>query len=341
VSYGLTRVGGVLLIVFALIFGSMLIGDDRKQAAEQRAQQDRAQAEADFVAPPPESRGPLPVLGYFAREVPAGGFSVDLYYLAPSRSFPAQLRNMAESMGSARLSYPCYSAPMERRGDDGRITVDVELRWAPQELGDLDDGDSCRMGRSHKIERLSLGRFPAVPPIVTDMPIAAVDGVESAAAAPGNVVPKLTDKPDTNGNRATVSLRGRIPIVGYEISASDHPDRTGENAFFITYLRPEGADTHPGDEADGPRGGCEIIPTIRRSPDAVTIDLRLFWSNPHGYYKDEDDRRCVIGTSWSRPGTTSWGWVTGRPAFFTDGPVADSAGRTVLPANPGNRLPER
>ncbi|MGE2713341.1 DUF6199 family natural product biosynthesis protein [Mycolicibacterium litorale] len=337
-AYSMTRFGGVVFIVIALGLGGTIIADGGKKRADDRAQQEQDAAGAAFVPPPPDNRGGLPVVGYFAEPVP-NGIAVSLYYLAPADSTSAQMRAMAKSMGTVDLSYPCYSSPRQTTDSDGRITFNTELVWAPKHLSDLDRADSCRMGRRHRVERVSLGPLPTLPPIVTDMPIANLDGTEIAPAAPGNAVPRLAEKPHINpsGSRPTFHIRGRIPIVGYQLrTARETP---GERVLGITYLQPKDADTHPGDIGQ-PRMGCEVVPTITGlGTDTVTVDLWLYWSNPSGSYGEEDDERCVTDGDWAQPANTNWTQLTGNPTVLTNGPVSAPDGTVILPAAPGNRVP--
>ncbi|MED5812407.1 DUF6199 family natural product biosynthesis protein [Mycolicibacterium sp. 050232] len=330
-SYGMTRASGVVLICVALVMGSVLISDDlSKSAREKREREAEAQqqaAEAAFVVPPPENRGQLPVVGYFAEEYPRG-VEFEVFYIAPERSVQHYVR-----MSSERFSFPCYTSATVTRGDGGRVTVNAELIWAPTKLGDMDESDDCRLGRRHEIHSADVDQVTATTPILTDSSIVNLNGTEIASATTGNAVPKLTEEPDANGTRATVSDRGVLPIVGYGIN-DDYLD--------ISYLRPRHSGARAGRLDEWPEDGCEIDPIITGlDTGTVTVNLRLRWANVYGYFDDEDDKKCVMGDGWSGVMTSRWNKVTGAPVVLTDGPIVDADGKVLIPAAPGNLVPER
>lgn len=323
-SYAMTRFGGVALIIGALVFGAVFIRDARKQEAADRVKQEAALAEANFVVPPPEERGSLPVLGYLTRPINDGQQSVDVYYLAPEAAVPESYRTMTTSV-SAINSFPCFAKPTETRRPDGGVDFDVELIWAPRLYSDVKFADNCQWGRRHRIDYDSVGRIPVAAPVLTNGPISGVDGIEIRSAAPGNAVPQLVDKPPKEAH--TVYDRGTIPITGYGINGGK---------LAVTYLLPEGAAAAP--------GGCKVVPIITGlGTDTVTVDLRLRFSDPLGYY-DEYDQKCRVGadTKWSSyPDTTKSGDVSMGATILTNGPIVDDKGDVVLAAAPGNRVPRR
>lgn len=337
VSYSLTRVGGVLTIIFGLVAGGMTIAQARDDAAADHAKRDEAAAEAAFVVPPPERRGKLPVVGYTVDPVPAGT-AVDVFYLAPEPAVPEYIRRT--SSGS-QFTYPCYSVPTVTEGADGRVDLTVELVWAPQRLADVKASEGCRFGRSHEVHRADVGPLKVAPEAVsvhTDSAIAREDYTQVVPAGADNVVPRLDAEPDTNRHRSTVYDRGVVPIVGYAIN-----QRSDGNFYLdITYLSPKGSDAHAGSvNSEAAPRGCEVIPFVTGlGTSTVTVDLRLRFADD-GYRDDEDEERCALGASWSGPMTSSGGRLAPGTTVLTNGPIVNTAGVEQVPAAPGNRVPER
>lgn len=338
VAYGMTRVGGVLLVIVALVLGGVVIANGLSKSArdkrEKEAKEQQQAAEAAFVVPPPEKRGALPVIGYFAKEYPRG-LEVKVYYIAPEKAVAPYVRTM--SAGS-RFSYPCYSSATVIDGADGRRTVDAELVWAPTKLGDVEHADDCRLGNKHVIHTVDVRDVTATTPILTNGPIVNLNGSEILRAAPGNAVPRLTEELDTDGVRPTVSDRGAVPITAYEINLAPG---NGKRYLDISYMVPEGG-AGAGSLNGWPIGGCEITPIITgQGTDTITVNLRLRWSNSNGHYDDDDDAKCNTGNMHPGAGASRWIDVTGVPTILTDGPVADRRGTIVMPPAPGNRIPEK
>lgn len=335
-SYGMTRASGVLLICLALVMGSVVISDSLStSAAEKREQEAEAQqkaAEAAFVVPAPEKRGLLPVIGYVARYVPAG-VAVDVYYTAPPRSVPDYVRAMSD-----RFTYPCASVPTKTPRDDGRIDVTVELSWAPERLGDMDQNDSCRIGAAAKMEDVSLGPFPAMTPVITTSgPILAAGG-ERVAAAVGNVVPELAEVPNADGSVPAVSDRGVLPIVSYAI-VPGYGLYHDAQYLEVSYLVPKGVQVDDRTSSSQPSGGCQVVPALSGlGTPTVTVNVKLRWSDA-GSGPDTDEAGCRTGSPQVRVMTSRWGKITDGTTVLTDGPVADKAGAEVSGAGPGNRVP--
>jgi hypothetical protein len=330
-AYAMTRLGGVALIIGAVVLGAVFIRDARAQAAADRLKQEAAQAEANFVVPPPERRGVLPVLGYQAEPPKDGEQFVKVYYLAPEGAVPESYRTMTTSISEIN-SFPCYAKPTETHRPDGGIDFVVELIWAPRLFSDTKFADDCRFGRRHRIDDVSVGRLPTTASVLTDGPIASVDGLEIRAAAADNAVPLLKDKPPDEA--LTVSDRGAIPIVGYRVDGGK---------LAVTYLLPEGADARGGD-FEGTPAGCEVVPVMTGlGSGTVTVDLRLRFANPNRYYGDDDEKcRVSSDTTWSSyPSTTKWGDVSTSATVLTNGPIVDGNGDVVAAAAPGNRVPRR
>lgn len=187
-AYGMTRAGGVFVILLALFLGASIIHGDLQRQHRREADQQRRAAEAAFVAPAPEKRGLLPVIGYYAEPTPRGA-TVTVYYLAPRESVRDTVRESA-ARGVIKTNYPCYTI--------GRAApppvVNPELIWAPRELADLAKSDRCRPGVGSKVHETSWFVDGSVERVVTDSAIVARYGAEISPPAPGNIVPKLTAK---------------------------------------------------------------------------------------------------------------------------------------------------
>lgn len=342
-AYGLTRVAGVLLAIFALLFGGVLIGDHQKQIAAQNAERAAKEAEANFVPPPPERRGVLPVVGYFAKQVPRG-ISIDVFYIAPDRSGSAIARAMASSYPNSG-GFPCYSSARQTTDPAGRVTFTAELVWAPQHLSDMKLADLCRLGRTHKFERYSLGALPQVPPIITAAPVVDADGIPVAPASPTNVVPKLAEPLQTLASRPTRDDRGPIPVQGYKLNTASIPGHPPQRYLDISYKAPEDAGARPAGDT-GLYSGCEILAKISAAgPETVTVDLRMYWSDPFGYEERDhpkDDEKCRLGGPWSSYLPTLRIPINNDPTVvLTNGAVISAGGRIVHAPAPGNRIPER
>ncbi len=334
-AYGMTRAGGVFVILLALFLGASIIHSDFQRKDRREAEEQRQAAEAAFVVPAPEKRGQLPVIGYVARQVPKG-VAVDLYYTAPPRSVPDYIQRMAE-----RFSYPCTSVPKQIPGDDGQLAVSVEVVWAPTNLRDMEQNDSCRTGLWAKLEKVFLGPFPAATPVITtNGPILAADGTEVAAAV-GNVVPQLAEVPNANGSVPAVSDRGVLPIVGYAIGAASGGIHNGAQYLDVSYLVPTGVRVDDGSSSSGPSGGCQVVPAVSGlGTPTVTVNVKLRWSDAGGH-PGNGEAECRIGGSGVRVMTSRWGEITDSATILTDGPIAADTGAEVAGATAGNRVPRR
>lgn len=190
-AYGMTRAGGVFVILLALFLGTSIISDHRKAEQRREAKEQQQAAERAFVVPLPEKRGLLPVIGYIA-EQQERGTAITVYYLAPREAVREAVRDSA-SRGAIKSNFPCYTSAGQGPAKDAPLLVNPELFWAPKELGDLDKSDRCSPGVGRKVHETS--RFvggSAALPVVTDSAIVDRYGTEIRPAASGNVVPKLT-----------------------------------------------------------------------------------------------------------------------------------------------------
>lgn len=196
IAYGMTRASGVFVIIVSLVLGGVFIGDEiSKSAADKRQREAEAQqraAEAAFVVPPPEQRGPLPVIGYFA-EPTARSATITVYYQAPAIAVDQYFRSMSNGD-----SYPCYTSPIVNPAGEERITVSPELIWAPEKLGDMSKVGACRPGEGLAVRAVQVDDAAVGTTVVTDSAIIDPNGTEIRRAAPGNSVPKLSAKLRTN-----------------------------------------------------------------------------------------------------------------------------------------------
>ncbi|MDT7757179.1 MAG: hypothetical protein QOH27_3077 [Mycobacterium sp.] len=91
---------------------------------------------------------------------------------------------------------------------------------------------------------------------------------EVLAAAKGNVVPKLAERPAAaRASCATVDDAGVIPIVGYGFTPTDD----NRDDLDISYLSPKDADARAGDRSSG---GCTIVSTAT-GQDTGTVPVGL------------------------------------------------------------------
>ncbi|MBU9764000.1 hypothetical protein FR943_09115 [Mycobacterium sp. TNTM28] len=192
VAYGMTRVAGVFVIVLALFIGGAIIHSEFQRKDRREAEEQRRAAQVVFDAPPPENRGQLPVIGYFAEEFPSGP-TVTVYYVAPGEAVHSYVRSMSD-----RFSYPCYTSARVVRADGDRVRVSPELTWAPEELGDMKHVGQCRIGVGRNIHKVSVDHVAVGTTIVTDSAIVDRNGAEIRPAAKGNRVPKLAEKLQTD-----------------------------------------------------------------------------------------------------------------------------------------------
>ena len=225
--YVLTQASGVILAAAGLLFGIALIGDERDARRERQAEEAAAKAEADFVAPPAGEAGMLPMIGHYVDPTATKRPRIEAYFIVPEDSWAVDMRRM--SVVGRPFSRPCYYQPRVADGPDGRVVAGAELIWAPQRLSDMGKAGGCFLGPKHKIDEVRCSR-PTELVVVTNEKIVDDDGAEIVAAAPGNVLPRLSGPIEGKYARTTASARGAIPIVGYQLGAG------GE--LEIDYLQP-------------------------------------------------------------------------------------------------------
>lgn len=133
--------------------------------------------------------------------------------------------------------------------------------------------------------------------------------------------------------------RGEIPIVGYQLMATNK----GKQYLTISYLTPQDADAVAGGMNTAPNRGCEVVQTVNGiGTGTVTVDLRLSWSNPNGYYTARDDERCRVTGRWSPYGASTMVSTEIDPAasVFTNGDIVNYEGQVVAKAAAGNAVPK-
>lgn len=191
-AYGMTRAGGVFVILLALFVGASVIHSDFQRKNRREAKEQRQAAEAAFVVPAPEKRGQLPVIGYFAEERERErGATITVYYQAPGEAVHERLLSSVNKWSS----HPCYtSAGISSTGNTPPV-VNPELIWGPKELGDMTKSDRCHPGIGRKVHETSRFVDSSVTlPVVTDSAIVNEYGTQILPPGPGNLVPKLIEK---------------------------------------------------------------------------------------------------------------------------------------------------
>lgn len=189
-AYGMTRAGGVFVILLALFVGASVIHSDFQRKNRREAKEQRQAAEAAFVVPAPEKRGQLPVIGYFAEERERGA-TITVYYQAPGEAVNERLLSSVNKWSS----HPCYtSAGISSTGNMPPV-VNPELIWGPEELGDMTKSDRCHPGIGRKVHETSRFVGSSVTlPVVTESAIVNEYGTQILPPGPGNLVPNLIEK---------------------------------------------------------------------------------------------------------------------------------------------------
>lgn len=199
-AYLMTALGGLALIAGVVFGGIMFWSADSEyksviaqQEADKRAREDRQAAIDAYVAPPPEDRGSLPVIGYTVRQTPRGEF-YDLYYLAPRDIYPASGKYIDD-----KDLWACLHSVAVRNSETNALQLNPRVEWAPERPPFDGEYDKCTAGRvtepGFTIERQFFKRPDPAVPIVTDSAIVDITGKVVAPAQPGNVVPLLDAEP--------------------------------------------------------------------------------------------------------------------------------------------------
>ncbi|SER55872.1 hypothetical protein SAMN04488583_5672 [Mycobacterium sp. 88mf] len=199
-GYGMQAVGGLFVIVAAVILAGLAWSTERDQTAaeaEQKKKDDWNAAVAAYKPPKPENRGALPIIGYV--EKPRRGASprvdYEVYYLKPPNIFSGDIK----SLGTPKGWYQCvtrvtrYAPPAVNP-----VPVQANLSWEP-DVPQVDSAasDACTtrdIARSNEIKSQTLYVDPGTG-LITDSPIADPHGTVLVPAKPGNVIPKLDAAP--------------------------------------------------------------------------------------------------------------------------------------------------
>lgn len=198
-GYGMQAIGGLFVIVAAIILAGLAWSTERDTAAaeaEQKKKDDWDKAVAAYQPPPPENRGPLPIIGYV--EKPQGSsprVSLEVFYLQPPNVFSGDIKRLGVPKGW----YQCVTrvggyAP---RGVNP-VPVRANLSWEPDVPHDGSAAsDNCNtrdIGRSNEMKSETVDVDPGTG-LITDSPIADAHGTVLLPAKPGNQVPKLDAAP--------------------------------------------------------------------------------------------------------------------------------------------------
>lgn len=198
-GYGMQALGGLFVIVAAVILAGLAWSTERDKVAaeaEQQKKDDWDKAVAAYQPPPPESRGPLPIIGYV--EKPQGrspGVDYEVFYLKPPNIFTGDIK----SLGTPKGWYQCVTR-VTRYAPRGvnPVPVQANLSWEP-DVPQVDSAasDACTtrdIARSNEIKSHTLYVDPGTG-LVTDSPIVDADGTVLVPAKPGNVIPTLDAAP--------------------------------------------------------------------------------------------------------------------------------------------------
>ncbi|MFV8053389.1 DUF6199 family natural product biosynthesis protein [Mycobacterium sp. 48b] len=198
-GYGMQALGGLFVIVAAVILAGLAWSTERDKTAaeaEQKKKDDWDKAVAAYQPPPPENRGPLPIIGYV--EKPQGsspGLDLEVYYLQP----PNVSSGGVKSYGAPKGWFQCVTRVSRYAPRDvNPAPITAHLSWepdVPQDGSAASDGCTTRdIARSNEIKSQTLSVAPGTG-LVTDSPIADAHGTVLVPAKPGNVIPKLDAAP--------------------------------------------------------------------------------------------------------------------------------------------------
>lgn len=198
-GYGMSALGGLGVIVAAIILASLAwsTASDKKAADEKQRQQDEWDAAvAAYVPPKPENRGALPIIGYV--ETPREGArnaEYKVYYLRPPGAVWADMKQMPNSKGR----YQCVTHVGSSLGHESDTPrVHASLSWEPDvPQRDGAASDACTVGNlatSSEIDSDTTYEPPGVG-LITDSSIVDPHGAVLKPAAPDNAVPELSVAP--------------------------------------------------------------------------------------------------------------------------------------------------
>lgn len=198
-AYGMQALGGLFVIVAAVILAGLAWSTERDKTAaetEQKKKDDWNAAVAAYKPPKPEDRGALPIIGYVAKppgKAPRVGYEV--YYLQPPNVFSDKVKGFANRKGW----YQCVTR-VRGYAPEGvnPVPVHANLSWepdVPQADSAASDGCTTRdIALSNEMESETVYVDPGAG-LVTDSPIVDARGTILVPAKPGNVIPKLDAPP--------------------------------------------------------------------------------------------------------------------------------------------------
>lgn len=200
VAYGMQALGGLFVIIAAVILAGLAWSTERDKTAaeaEQKKKDDWNAAVAAYKPPKPEDRGALPIIGYISK--PQGKsprVEYEVFYLQPPNVYPADYKDFSYQHKGL---YQCVSR-VRGYAPEGvnPVPVHANLSWEP-DVPQVDSGasDACNtrdIAQSHEIKSKSVYVDPGAG-LVTDSPIVDAHGVVLVPAKPGNTIPKLDAPP--------------------------------------------------------------------------------------------------------------------------------------------------
>ncbi|WP_454788981.1 DUF6199 family natural product biosynthesis protein [Mycolicibacterium lutetiense] len=199
-AYGMQALGGLFVIVAAVILAGLAWSTERDKTAaeaEQKKKDDWKAAAAAYKPPKPEDRGALPIIGYVEKpQGKAPRVSYEVYYLQPPNVYPADFKDF---MHNPKGRYQCVThVSRSARGGVNPAPLTAYLSWepdVPQVDGAASDACTTRdIGQSNEIKSQPYFMDPGVQ-LVTDWPIVDAHGAVLLPAKPGNAVPKLEAPP--------------------------------------------------------------------------------------------------------------------------------------------------
>ncbi|WP_448495582.1 DUF6199 family natural product biosynthesis protein [Mycolicibacterium boenickei] len=199
-GYAMSALGGVGVIVAAVILAGLAWSTERDKTAAEAAQKkkdDWNAAVAAYKPPKPEDRGALPIIGYL--EKPQGSsprMGYEVYYLQPPNVFQSGFK---EFMHNPKGRYQCVTH-VSRYAPRGvnPAPITAHLSWepdVPQVDGAASDACTTRdTAQSNEMKSETVYVDPGVQ-LVTDSPIVDAHGTVLVPGKQGNAIPKLDAAP--------------------------------------------------------------------------------------------------------------------------------------------------
>ncbi|MEV0670688.1 DUF6199 family natural product biosynthesis protein [Mycobacterium sp. NPDC050441] len=199
-AYGMQALGGLFVIVAAVILAGLAWSTERDKTAaeaEQKKKDDWNAAVAAYKPPKPEDRGALPIIGYVEKpRASSPRVDYEVYYLQPPNVYPSDFKQFTYTH---KGRYQCVTrvggyAPK----DVNPVPVHAKLSWEP-DVPQVDSAasDACTtrdIAKSNEIKSETVYVDPGAG-LVTDSPIVDAHGTVLVPAKPGNEVPKLDAPP--------------------------------------------------------------------------------------------------------------------------------------------------